>query len=663
LKEAAERVLRLPAVSNKTFLITIHDRSITGLVARDQMVGPWQTPVADVAVTTTGFHSTTGEAMAIGERANIAVVNAAASARMAVGEAITNIAAANIGDLSNIKLSANWMAPCGEEGEDANLFDAVQAVGLELCPALGISIPVGKDSLSMRTKWSDSKGKEHRQVSPLSLVVTSFGPVQDVRKTLTPDLKTGITPEDTALLLIDLGQGKNRLGGASALARVYNQVGGNAPDLENPDLLKRFFAAIQELIATDLLLAYHDRSDGGLFATLAEMSIAGRLGIQAEIGALGENPLAILFNEELGAVLQIEDRKLSPAWEVLRKHGLEEIAYEIGTPTREQQFVIHCEGEMIYSEKVSALNRSWSEMTYLMQSLRDNPECAKEEYDNALDEANPGITYRLTYDPAESFIIGGTRPRMAILREQGVNGQIEMAAAFDRAGFDSIDVHMTDLLSGRTDLKDFAGLVACGGFSYGDVLGAGSGWAKSVLYNEKLREMFEAFFARPETFSLGVCNGCQMLSQLKGIIPGAEHWPAFTRNRSERFEARVVTLEMLDSPSVLFKDMAGSRIAIPVAHGEGFANFSITGCADKALICARYVDNTGAASERYPYNPNGSLGGATSFTTVDGRATIIMPHPERAFRSSQLSYAPDSIRIHDAGPWLRLFQNARNFIG
>jgi phosphoribosylformylglycinamidine synthase len=664
LEEAVERVLHLPAVADKTFLITITDRSITGNVARDQMVGPYQTPISNVAVTTRGFQSVAGEAMAMGERSKIAVVNAPASGRMAVGEALTNIAAAHIGPIGQVKLSANWMAACAEKGEDANLFDTVQAVGMELCPELGVCIPVGKDSLSMRSLWQTSKGKEERQIAPLSLVVTAFAPVGDVRKTVTPDLKR---VEGSELLVVDLGRGRCRLGGASALAQVYNQVGNDHPDVDHPKDLRNFFAAIQELVANNLLLAYHDRSDGGLFVTLAEMAIGGRMGLQVEIGELGEQDLAVLFNEELGAVLQVAEEHFERVQEVLNRHGLEEMVHEIGSVTCDSNLMLLRDGEVIYDETVTTLARTWSELTYHMQSLRDNPTCAKEEYDNLLDTTDPGISLHLTYDPEQSFHINtGIRPRMAILREQGVNGQVEMGAAFDRAGFESVDVHMTDLLSGRRDLSSFAGLVACGGFSYGDVLGAGSGWAKSVLYNDRIQAMFAEFFARPETFSLGVCNGCQMLSQLKDIIPGAEHWPFFTRNRSEQFEARYVTVEILDSPSIFFKGMEGSRLGIPVAHGEGFANFSETGSMEESkksgLVSARYVDNRGQATERYPYNPNGSPEGITALTSRDGRALVIMPHPERAFRATQLSYTPAGM-FKDAGPWLRMFQNARTFVG
>ncbi|MCK5801656.1 MAG: phosphoribosylformylglycinamidine synthase [Lentisphaeria bacterium] len=663
LPEAAKRVLQLPAVANKTFLISIADRSITGLVARDQMVGPYQTPIADCAVTSTGFKSTTGEAMAVGERSRVAVIDAAASGRLAVAEALLNIASANIGAIGQIKLSANWMAACNEEGEDANLFDAVEAVGMDLCPKLGLCIPVGKDSLSMRSVWQDGAGDDHRQVAPLSLCVTAFAPVRDVRKTVTPDLKP---LPDSTLILLDIGRNRNRLGGASALAQVYNQVGSDNPDLDDPQDLLNVFNAVQCLVENELLLAYHDRSDGGLFTTLAEMCFGGRQGISCDIAKLGDNALPALFSEELGAVIQVADDKLDTVRAVFADHQVFDLAVELGKPADDRMLTITAAGTPVYSERVSVLNRHWSETSFHMQALRDNPECAQEEFDGLLDEDNPGMNFHLAFDPTAPFVCGSTRPRMAILREQGINGQVEMGAAFDRAGFESIDVHMTDLIEARVDLADFAGLVACGGFSYGDVLGAGSGWAKSILFNPRLKDMFAAFFARPETFALGVCNGCQMISQLKEIIPGAEHWPAFTRNRSEQFEARYVTAEILESPSIFFRGMEGSRLGIPVAHGEGFANFAQTGSLDDTLagnlLSVRYVDNYGRPAQTYPLNPNGSPEGITGVTTRDGRVTVMMPHPERGFRNSMLSYHPADW-TDDEGPWLRMFQNARTFVG
>ena len=669
--DAADRVLRLPAVANKTFLITIADRSITGMVARDQMVGPYQVPIADVAVTATSFKSTNGECMAMGERTNLALVSAPASGRMAVGEALTNIAAANIGPIGNVKLSANWMCACGETDEDTNLFDTVKAVGMELCPELGIAIPVGKDSLSMSTVWETSSREEKRMTAPLSLVISAFAPVGDVRKTVTPDLKPG----DSILIAIDLGGGRNRLGG-SALAQVYNQVGNDAPDLDDPGLFVSFFTAVQELVSEGLLMAYHDRSDGGLFVALAEMAFGGRRGIDVDLEGFGDDPLAALFAEELGAVVQVAAENVARVYGILEKHAVDRVAAQVGTPTQSAQdgkadalpvMRVRWGGEEVLSEKVSALNRKWSELTCRMQALRDNPDCAVEEFDDLLDEQDPGMRFALTFDPGQAVTLSTARPRMAILREQGINGQVEMAAAFDRAGFACVDVHMTDLIAERDRLDDYAGLVACGGFSYGDVLGAGSGWAKSILYNERLKEMFARFFARQDTFALGVCNGCQMVSQLKDIIPGAEHWPAFTRNKSEQFEARFVTLELMPSPSVLFRGMEGSRLGIPVAHGEGLADFRETGSREKVeeagLVAARYVDNYGNPAERYPHNPNGSPGGITALTSADGRVTIMMPHPERVFRSLQMSYCPDGLLAGDEGPWLRMFQNARAFVG
>jgi phosphoribosylformylglycinamidine synthase len=660
IAEAVSRVLQLPAVANKSFLITIADRSITGMVARDQMVGPWQTPIADAAVTATSLRSTHGEVMAMGERTNVALISPPASGRLAIGEALTNLAGTAVGSIETIKLSANWMCACGEEGEDAGLYDTVKAVGLELCPALGIAIPVGKDSLSMRTVWQDQSGNDQKMTAPLSLIISAFATVNDVRKTVTPDLKPGAS----RLLMIDLGEGRNRLGG-SAFAQVYNQVGSDVPDVNDPTLLKKFFAAIQTLVAGKLLLAYHDRSDGGVLVTVAEMAFGGRRGADICFAGDPEQAASVIFNEELGAVLQVADGDVEAVLKVLDEHGLASVVQELGPVCDSQRLTVQVGGVDVYASNLSDMNRLWSSLTTRMQALRDNPACAQEEFDNLLDEDDLGMQFSLTYDPEAPHVVT-SRPRMAILREQGINGQVEMAAAFDRAGFECADVHMTDLLAGRFDLATCSGLVACGGFSYGDVLGAGSGWAKSILFNDRLREMFATFFARPETFTLGVCNGCQMVSQLKEIIPGASHWPSFTRNRSEQFEARYVTVEVLESPSVLLNDMAGSRIGIAVAHGEGFADFSETGNAEAVakagLASLRYVDGRGNATERYPYNPNGSAGGLTGLTTEDGRVTIMMPHPERGFRSLQLSYRPEGYCDGEAGPWLRLFQNARTFV-
>jgi phosphoribosylformylglycinamidine synthase len=661
-QEALARVLQLPAVANKTFLITITDRTVTGMVHRDQMAGPYQLPVSDCAVTITGYRATTGEAMATGERTPLALISAPAAGRMAVGEALTNLAAADVGAIGNVKLSANWMCACGEPGEDAKLFDTVAAVGLDLCPKLGISIPVGKDSLSMRTVWQDDNGAAHRQTAPLSLIVSAFSPVNDVRKTVTPDLKPG----ESALLLVDLGSGKNRLGG-SALAQVYNQVGNEAPDLDDPERVGNFFSAMRKLVDQRLLLAYHDRSDGGVAVTLAEMAMAGGRGVDVNLAGAAAAPLAPLFAEELGAVLQVTRKQLKEVTGILAAHGLQESVSVMGATTDTKRVRIAVDGKRVIDSSVAELRRLWSALTYQMQKLRDNPVCAQQEYDNALDESDPGLSFRVTYDPdlVPSGVTAAQAPRIAILREQGVNGHVEMGAAFTLAGFEAVDVHMSDLLAGRVDLKDFSGLVACGGFSYGDVLGAGSGWARSVLYNARLLAMFKTFFERPDTFTLGVCNGCQMVSQLRGIIPGAAQWPLFHRNVSEQFEARYATVEVLESPSILLAGMAGSRVPIAVAHGEGLAVFDKP--ADReailksGLASVRFVDGRGQATERYPWNPNGSAGGLTGFTSQDGRATIMMPHPERGFRSAQLSYKPADLFTGEAGPWLRMFRNAYKF--
>ncbi len=662
LREAVERVLHLPAVANKTFLITITDRSVTGMVARDQMTGPYQTPIADAAVTMATYDGYTGEAMAMGERTPLALLSAPASGRMAVGEALTNIAGSLIGGIGQVKLSANWMCACGEEGEDAGLFDTVRAVGIDLCPRLGIAIPVGKDSLSMRTTWRDSHGQDIKQVAPLSLIVSAFAPVSDVRKTVTAELKPTL---DSSLLLIDLGRGRNRLG-ASALAQVYSQVGTTPPDLDQPPDVVNFFNAIQDLLAEGLILAYHDRSDGGLLVTVAEMAFGARQGIHLHLDELGDDPLAALFAEELGAVIQVADPNLARVNEVLNRHNVGDLSFLIGSPAADRQLTIEQGGKTIYREGLTTLNGLWSELTCEMQSLRDNADCAREEFESLRDETDPGMTFKLTYAPDQAFAIATHRPRVAILREQGINGHMEMAAAFDCAGFDSIDIHMTDLLSGRVNLANFSGLVACGGFSYGDVLGAGAGWAKSILFNERMNDMFRSFFHRTDTFTLGVCNGCQMVSLLKDIIPGAGNWPRFTRNKVEQFEARFVTVEVLPSPSLLLKGMEGSRLPIPVAHGEGFMNFEKTGSLDAVqktqLAALRYVDNHGQPAERYPFNPNGSPGGLTAVASEDGRVTIMMPHPERAFRAVQLSWRPQEM-FKVAGPWLKMFQNARKFAG
>lgn len=664
LQQAAQRVLRLPGVADKTFLITIGDRSVTGLIARDQMVGPWQVPVADVAVTLAGYETYRGEAFAIGEKAPLALIDGPASGRMAIGESITNIAASLIDDIAELKLSANWMAPAGHPGEDAALFDTVKAVGMELCPALGISIPVGKDSMSMKTVWEEG-GEKKAVTSPISLVVTAFAPTPDARKTLTPQLRTDLG--DSKLLLIDLGAGKNRMGG-SALAQVYGAVGNVAPDVDDAASLKAFFDAVQKLNREGKLLAYHDRSDGGLFSTVVEMAFAGRCGLDIDITSLGEDAVAALYNEELGAVLQVRAAEADAIVAEL-KPQLSGLVHVIGTPATHGNIRIHQDGRVVFAESRVALHRAWSETTYQMQKLRDNPQCAQQEYDRILDEKDAGLHAKLSFDPADNiaapYIATGAKPKMAILREQGVNGQVEMAAAFDRAGFQAHDVHMSDIISGRVSLKDFAGFVACGGFSYGDVLGAGEGWAKSILFNPRAREEFSAFFQRLDSFALGICNGCQMMSNLHSIIPGAENWPHFVRNRSEQFEARVAMVEVMESPSLFFNGMAGSRMPIAVAHGEGYADFADVATQQRAqaegLVTLRYVDHSGAPTEIYPFNPNGSPQGITGLTTADGRFSIMMPHPERVFRAVQHSWHPDG--WGEDGPWIRMFRNARKFIG
>jgi phosphoribosylformylglycinamidine synthase len=659
---AALRVLRLPAVADKTFLIAIGDRTVGGLTARDQMVGPWQVAVADVAVTLMGFRSYRGEAMAIGERTPLAVIDAAASGRMAVGEALTNIAAADVAALGDVKLSANWMAAAGHPGEDAALFDTVRAVALDLCPRLGISIPVGKDSLSMKTAWSEA-GAHKEVVAPLSLIVSAFAPVGDARLTLTPQLR--LDCGDTDLWLIDLGAGRCRLGG-SALAQVYGAVGDAAPDLERPEELRGLFEAVRRLAREGRLLAYHDRSDGGLFAALCEMLFAARCGARVDLGPAPAGAAAELFNEELGALLQVRRADRAAAAAAFAAAGIAPRARVIGAPGAGAALHVSAGGREVLSASRIALHRAWSETTYRLQALRDNPDCAREEYERLLDDGDPGITVHLSFDPAQDVAaayVGGARPRVAILREQGVNGQTEMAAAFERAGFAAVDVHMSDIIAGRVRLADFKGLAACGGFSYGDVLGAGEGWAKSILFNARARDEFESFFRRTDSFALGVCNGCQMMSNLRELIPGAAPWPRFVRNRSEQFEARFVTLAVQATPSLFFDGMAGSRIPVAVAHGEGYAEFADAAAlaAAQPLVALRYVDNRGRVTETYPCNPNGSPQGITGLTTPDGRVTVLMPHPERVFRAVQHSWHPAA--WGEDGPWLRLFRNARRWVG
>ena len=666
LKDAIYRVLHLPTVANKTFLISIGDRTVSGLVCRDQMVGPWQVPVADVAVTASGYDGYTGEAMAIGERTPLALIDAAASGRMAIGEALTNLAAARIQKLPDVKLSANWMAAAGHPGEDAALYNTVRVVALELCPALGISIPVGKDSMSMKTVWQDADGKERAVTAPLSLIVTAFAPVMDVRKTLTPQLRTD--KGETDLILVDLGKGANRLGG-SALAQVYGQLGDEAPDVDDPRVPRLFFHVVQALNELGFAYAYHDRSDGGLLATICEMAFAGRTGVRIDLSDLGSDPVAALFNEELGAVLQVPRSRREGIIGALKKAGLARHTHIIGSLTSDEIISFnHDNKEIFYDSRVN-LQRAWSETTYRMQSLRDNPQCAQEEYDRILDMADPGLSARLTFDPEEKiaapYIARGTRPRIAILREQGVNGQVEMAAAFDRAGFSAIDVTMSDVIDGRLALKDFKGFAACGGFSFGDVLGAGEGWAKSILFNSRARDEFAAFFTRKDTFALGICNGCQMMSNLHEIIPGAERWPHFVRNASEQFEARVAMVQIPQNPSILLKDMQGSMMPIAVAHGEGLAEFRNTGDVEQIIldkqVALTFVDNRGDLTQIYPYNPNGSPHGICGLTTPDGRFTIFMPHPERVFRAVANSWRPDE--WGEDGGWMRMFRNARVWVG
>ncbi|MBQ4839122.1 phosphoribosylformylglycinamidine synthase [Pseudoalteromonas luteoviolacea] len=665
VEEAAKRLLRLPTIAEKTFLITIGDRTVTGLVARDQMVGPWQVPVANCAVTAAAFDTYHGEAMSMGERTPAALLNYGASARLAVAEALTNIAGANIGGLENIKLSANWMAAAGHPGEDAGLYEAVKAVGEELCPALGLTIPVGKDSMSMKTTWQDD-GEDKAVTAPLSLVITAFGRVEDIRKTVTPQLRTD--KGDSSLILVDLGAGQNRLG-ASSLAQVYKQLGDKTPDVDNPELLKGFYNAMQALVADEKLLAYHDRSDGGLFTTVAEMAFAGRTGVTVNLDSLTGSDIEALYNEELGAVIQVRNSDLAAVEAVLADNGIAAISHTIGTLNSEDKVIFNRGGEAVLANTRTELRTIWAETTYKMQALRDNPECAKQEFDAKFDEKDPGLNVKLSFDLNEDvaapYIATGAKPKMAILREQGVNSHVEMAAAFNRAGFAAVDVHMSDILEGRLTLEEFKGLVACGGFSYGDVLGAGEGWAKSILFNDMARDQFQTFFERQDTFSLGVCNGCQMLSTLKELIPGTEHWPRFVTNKSERFEARFSLVEVQESPSVFFQGMAGSRMPIAVSHGEGHAEFANDAAVKAALesgtVAVQYVDNFGKPTTQYPNNPNGSPEGITGITSLDGRATVMMPHPERVFRAVANSWHPDEWK--EDSPWMRMFRNARKNIG
>jgi phosphoribosylformylglycinamidine synthase len=682
LGDSVRRVLSLPAVASKSFLITIGDRTVGGMSVRDPMVGPWQVPVADCAVALKDFQGFQGDALALGERTPLALIDPAAASRMAIGEAITNLVAAGFDDIARVKLSANWMAACGDADEDADLFIAVEAAAA-LCRSLRIAIPVGKDSLSMRTSWRDADGEARQVSSPTSLVITAFTPVADVRRALTPQL---VADPATVLILIDLGGGRQRLGG-SALAQVTSQLGGDAPDLDDPARLGRLVAALAELRAQDRVLAYHDRADGGLFVTVCEMAFAGRCGVALNIDLLTIDPhaadwgdfkirpeqvsvqrneltLKALFNEELGAVIQVRAADRDAVLGVLRAHGLSPCAHVIGKPQLRDAIEVWRDGRSIFNEARSALQACWAQTSHRMAALRDDPACANEEFARITDPDDPGLTLALGFDPAADvaapFIASGARPRLAVLREQGVNSQTEMAAAFDRAGFEAVDVHMSDLMAGRHRLEHFKGLAACGGFSYGDVLGAGAGWARSILFNPALAEAFSAFFARPDTFSLGVCNGCQMMSLLKDIIPGARAWPRFERNRSGQYEARLVMAEVVASPSILLAGMAGSRMPIVVAHGEGRASFASERQRDDAHAALVFIENDGSPAHRYPANPNGSPDGLTGFTSDDGRATILMPHPERVFRSVQMSWRDPS--LGEDSPWMRLFRNARVWV-
>ena len=692
LKQAIQLVLQQPTVASKSFLITIGDRTVGGLNSRDPFVGPWQVPVADCAVTTMDYSGYRGEAMSMGERTPVALFDAPAAAKMAVGEAITNIVAADIASIEDIKLSANWMAACGQPGEDAKLYASVKAVGMELCPELGISIPVGKDSLSMTTTWQDND-QAKQVVAPVSLIISAFAPVQDVRKTLTPQLQGTLT--DTELILIDLGCNQNRMAG-SILTQVFEQTDTHSPSVDKPEMLKGFAQAIIALRNNQSILAYHDRSDGGLLACLTEMAFASHCGISINVdllcidaqteqdygdaknwasqvsGRRHEQTIRALFNEELGAVIQIERSKRDAVFATLREHGISQFSHVIAKPNTSDSIEIWRDAKCIYEDSRVHLQKLWQNTSYQIARLRDNPQCADSEYQSIDDTQDPGMQPKLTFDPSQNisapFIQKGVRPKMAILREQGVNSHLEMAYAMDTAGFATHDVHMSDLLAGRANLKDFQGLVACGGFSYGDVLGAGEGWAKTILFNQQLADQFSTFFQRPDSFALGVCNGCQMMSNLASLIPGAQAWPKFTRNQSEQYEARLVMVEVLNSPSLFFKDMAGSHIPIAVAHGEGYANFNHQGNLQEIetnhLAALRFVDHRGQATERYPFNPNGSPHGLTSVTTADGRFTVMMPHPERVFRTVQMSWYPKEWENIEGGasPWLRMFRNARVWV-
>lgn len=657
--KAVTDVLRHPTVASKSFLITIGDRSVGGLVSRDQMVGPWQVPVADCGVTTLGFETNRGEAMAMGERTPVAVIDAAAASRMAVGEALTNITSADV-KLPEVKLSCNWMAACGTEGEDAKLFDAVKAAS-DFCCALGISVPVGKDSLSMRTAWDD-QGEKKSVTSPVSLIVSAAAPVGDVALTVTPELRD----IPSVMVLADLGCGRARMGG-SILAQVAQRFGDTAPDCEDPAMLARFMGAVRTLAAEGAIVAYHDRADGGLASTAAEMMFASRLGMTLDLTSLTKDAdlFAALFNEELGALMQVPADKVDRVVEVMREAGLTSICHFVGEVTNDDTLTIKANDTEVAKLARVDLQKAWTEVSWQIARGRDNPACADSEFARIGRAEDTGLFAKTTFNVDEDIVAPmintGARPKLAVLREQGVNSQTEMAAAFTRAGFDAYDVHMTDLLTGRADLAEFVGLACAGGFSYGDVLGAGGGWAKTILHNDRMIEMFRTFFNREDTFGLGICNGCQMMSRLRDLIPGANHWPDFVRNNSEQFEARLVNVEILESPSIFFQDMAGSVMPIVNSHGEGRVQFLRPEDATLVKMAARYVDPTGAATEVYPYNPNGSKGGLTSVTTDDGRFTIMMPHPERSHRAQQLSWHP--AEWTDASGWMRMFRNARRWVG
>ena len=662
IEEAALKILRFPTVADKTFLIHIGDRTVGGLVSQDQFVGPWQVPVSDVAVTLKDHFGVQGEAMAMGERSPIAVHNAAASGRIAVGEAITNILSAPIGDIADIKLSANWMSSIMTDRLKQDLYETVEAISVDFCSKIGITIPVGKDSLSMQTSWVNEE-KQYKNTAPLSLVISAFSPIDDVNNVITPQLKD---KSESILLLIDLGQGQNRMGG-SCLSQIYNRSLGETPDIENPEVLKKFFNAITKLKSRMLIQAYHDRSDGGLFACVSEMAFAGNMGLDLSLEAANqEELLKLLFSEELGCVIQIQNGDLDDVLDILNEASLSNSIYPIGTVVKDKQISIK-NNEFNHSFDLKTLRQAWSKMSYEMQKLRDNPETAEEGFKKILDVNDPGLNPKIKFGPTQIDYKRLTKssPKVAILRDQGVNSQIEMAVAFNKAGFNAYDIHMTDILNGQVNLDQYIGLVVCGGFSYGDVLGAGGGWAKSVLFNENAQNQFKTFFHREETFSLGICNGCQMMSQLKDLIPGADHWPRFVRNLSEQFEARLNMVEVLESNSIFLNGMEGSMIPIATSHGEGRVQYSNDGDMNALIeasgVTIRYVDNFGQPAINYPDNPNGSESGFAGFCSEDGRSTIMMPHPERVMRTEQFSWCPDDWKDH--GPWARFFVNARDWIG